>query len=370
MKKVLNLKYPVSGLSPMDGVSDNAFRFITKKYGNPQIMFTEFTNVMGLSFAARNLLEAFKYDESQRPIIAQIYGTEVDHFYSAAKIVCELGFDGVDINMGCPSKTVASHGSGAGLIRTPDLAREIIASVKEGVKHWVENGELTGLSDKSHNAVTEFKKRLIENLPNDINKEIIGVSNILGIKRNEIPVSVKTRIGYDKPITEEWIKNLTLAKPSWISLHGRTLKQMYTGMASRDEIKKGVDSTDLAILANGDIKNYYDIQEMINYTGSYGTLIGRGTFGNPWIFREPLVKGETIEKFNLENYQLKVQILLEHTKKFIEDNPEEKSFVQMRKHFGWYIKGFDGAKEIREKLMRAKNLKEVIEIFKYSSYII
>jgi tRNA-dihydrouridine synthase B len=337
-KNILNLKYPVMGLSPMDGVTDSAYRFITKKYGNPDIIFTEFTNVIGLSVAGHRVIHDFHYDKSQKPIIAQIYGKDPEYFYHAAKIACELDFSAVDINMGCPAKNVASSGSGAALIRTPDLAREIIAATKEGVKHWVENGELTGLPNKTLNAIANLKK--------EIDVEII--------QRKEIPVSVKTRIGFNEPVTEWWIQNLEKENPAWISLHGRTLKQMYLGTADWNEIKKAVNITNIPILANGDIKTYDDFKRVLEITGAYGALIGRGSYGNPWIFQ-----GKNFEDISIQE---KAKVLLEHTTKFVELNADPRAFVQMRKHFGWYIKGFDGAKEMREKLMRANNTDEVAVI--------
>lgn len=334
-KKIVNLAYPVIGLSPMDGVTDSAYRYITKKYGNPDIIFTEFTNVIGLSLAGHNVIKDFHYDNSQKPIVAQIYGKEPEYFYHAAKIACELDFTAVDINMGCPAKNVASSGSGAALIKTPELAKEIIAATKEGVKHWVENGELTGIPDKTRKAVNLLKS--------DIGVKID--------KRKEIPVSVKTRIGYSEPITEWWIQELESESPAWITLHGRTLKQMYTGEANWLEIKKAVEITDIPILANGDVKTYDDYKRILEITGAYGALIGRGSYGNPWIF-----KGKNYEDVEIKD---KINVLIEHTKKFVEINSDPKAFVQMRKHFGWYIKGFDGAKEIREKLMRASSVEDV-----------
>ncbi len=385
MKDILGLQTPVLGLAPMDGVTDHAYRYITKKYGNPDIIFTEFTHVQGLCIAGQNLLKAFEYDQTQRPIVAQIYGKEPEYFYHAAKIVCALGFDGVDINMGCPAKNVTSSGAGAGLIRTPELAKEIIASVKEGVKHWVDNGELTGLSNKTHEAVIEMIRKLKSSSEPDAkgeqayakgqaaygssglkeNPNLKGYLNLTSDKRSEIPVSVKTRIGFDKPVTESWISHLDSCNPAWLTVHGRTLKQMYTGNADWTELKKAVESTDKAVLVNGDIKEYSDIQKVLNLTGAYGVLIGRATFGNPWVFKEDNA-AQTSESgsINSDLLKKKIQVMLEHTKLFVENNLDARAFVQMRKHFGWYIRGFDGAKEIREKLMRSNSLAEVEEIVK------
>src|SRR5690606_1077705 len=129
--------------------------FITAKYGHPDIMYTEFVNVMGLCIAGYNTLKELYYEEVERPIVGQIYGNDPEYFYHAAKIICALGFDGVDINMGCPAKNVANSGSGAALIKTPNLAIEIIAAVKQGVKDWTIDGKLSGLNEKTQTAVLE-----------------------------------------------------------------------------------------------------------------------------------------------------------------------------------------------------------------------
>lgn len=337
---ILDLKYPVIGLSPMDGVTDSAYRFITKKYGNPDIIFTEFTNVMGLSLAGHNVVKDFHYDTSQKPIVAQIYGKEPEYFYHAAKIACELRFNAVDINMGCPAKNVASSGSGAALIKTPELALEIIAATKEGVKHWAENGELTGIPEKTKKAVYKLKSEM----------------NITDESRQILPVSVKTRTGYSEPTTEWWITTLATAKPAWISLHGRTLKQMYTGSSNWLEIKKAVEVTDIPILGNGDIKHPDDVKRMLELTNAKGVLVGKATYGNPWFF-----SGKDEADITKED---RINVLIEHTTKFVELNPSEGAFVQMRKHFGWYIKGFDGAKELRMQLMQANSLEDLYKIFR------
>jgi len=368
MNSILGITEPIIGLSPTDGVSDNAFRYITKKYGNPDLMFTEFTNVMGLCIAGFNILQAFEYDESQRPIVAQIYGKEPEYFYHASKIVCALGFDGVDINMGCPAKTVAASGSGAGLIRTPDLAREIIAAVKRGVDDWKNDGKLTGLNSKTEAAVNlmvdSYRKRVI-NLSDLENKELYGRNNLKLGNRSLIPVSVKTRIGYDIPVTKSWIENLAKESPKWITVHGRTLKQMYTGSADWNEIGIAVDSTNIPIIANGDIKNLEDVKKVLEITKAKGVLIGRGSFGNPWIFKELNTIKDNSYIFKEPDYLEKFKVLIEHTEEFVRNNKESRAFFQMRKHFGWYIKGFDGAKELRDKLLRSNSVDEVKEILKY-----
>ncbi|HEX2387417.1 MAG TPA: tRNA-dihydrouridine synthase, partial [Candidatus Binatia bacterium] len=127
---------PIVGLSPMDGVTDASFRYIAATVGRPDVMLTEFVSVDTAAFAPESLLRDFTYAEVERPIAAQIYGHTPEAFYRVAHIVCEMGFDGLDINMGCPAKKVAAKGSGAGLILTPVLARAIIRAARQGIRDW------------------------------------------------------------------------------------------------------------------------------------------------------------------------------------------------------------------------------------------
>ena len=131
-----SLLRPIVGLSPMDGVTDVAFRHIMATYSHPDVVFTEFTNVHDICHGSRGGWEPLRYSECERPVVAQLHGKDPALFYKAAHVIGELGFDGLDINRGCPSKNVANSGSGAGLIRTPELALEIMASTKRGLTDW------------------------------------------------------------------------------------------------------------------------------------------------------------------------------------------------------------------------------------------
>lgn len=310
------LKKPIIGLAPMDGVTDAAMRFIVKKYGNPDVMFTEFTNVEGIRHAVKTnkwssshrLARNFKYDESQRPIVAQLFGKDPESFRVAAKLMVELGFDGVDINMGCPAKNVSEHGSGAALIGQPDLAGEIIKATLEGVE-------------------------------------------------GKVPVSVKTRTGVSEIVTEKWIEHLLQFDLAAITLHGRTLKQMYQGLADWEEIGKAAklikeSKKEIIFLGNGDIQSCQQAAVSCQQYGVDGVLMGRAAMGNPWVF-DPKSKEKSIKE--------KVEMMIEHSKKFEEFFPGE-PFMSIRKHLAWYAKGFEGASELRQKLVLTNSAAEVEEI--------
>lgn len=328
------LKKPIIGLAPMDGVTDAPFRFMTAKCGKPDLLITEFTSVEGICHGATKGLKAFIYDEIERPIAAQIFGSHPESFYKVAFVVAELGFDGIDINMGCPAKNVASKGSGAALIQTPEIARSIIRETRRGAQDW-EKGktmEEAGLPEP----VIECVRKMFPQSP----------------ARRQLPVSVKTRIGYNANVVEEWMKHLLEEKPVNISLHGRTLKQMYSGEADWEAIARAaemVHRTDTTIIGNGDIRSIEDGLERVEKYGVDGFMIGRASFGNPWVFnREGKEAG--IEE--------KLKAAVEHSRLYEKIFPDG-HFVQMRKHLAWYCKGFHDASEVRQELMRANSPKDV-----------
>ncbi|MEI6533573.1 MAG: tRNA-dihydrouridine synthase [Candidatus Roizmanbacteria bacterium] len=351
------LNKPIIGLAPMDGVTDPAFRYIVDKYGKPSILMTEFTNVEGINRGAHQLLRTFIHHETTTPTIAQVFGADPDSFYKVAFIVTEMGFDGIDINMGCPDKNITKHGGGAGLILQPKLAQAIVRSVKQGIKDWSEgrNIEEVGLPD----IIVQWVKQYIINKK----KEILRLDSRLHGKdenkknnqRSLLPVSIKTRIGFENVITEEWMKHLLEVEPANISLHGRTFRQLYTGEANWDEIHKAsklIHSSGLGttILGNGDVLSIEDAKIKSQTYGTDGVLIGRASFGNPWVFQGQTV--DTVTRF---------KIAIEHCHVFEQLSPTL-HFLSLRKHLGWYCKGFNDATTFRYDLMQVKNAKEAEEI--------
>ncbi|MFA5838423.1 MAG: tRNA-dihydrouridine synthase [Candidatus Paceibacterota bacterium] len=315
------LKKPFFALAPMYDVTDAPFRQMIAKYGKfsssvggPDVMFTEFVSADGLLSKGKDILrQHLIFSKKEKPIVAQLFGSNPETIKKACELVAKMGFDGIDINMGCPDKSVLKQGAGAELIRTPKLAREIIRSAKEN--------------------------------------------------SGKIPVSVKTRIGYNKNEIEKWLPELLAENPVAITIHARTKKEMskvsadWSAVARAVEIRNSLKSKTL-IIGNGDVKNREEGLVRAKETGCDGIMIGRGFFGKPWLLNE---------NFNPTTEQ-KLKILLEHTKLFVKIFGDGKNFDVMKKHFKAYVNGFpacagrDGAKELRIKLMGAKNAKEVEEI--------
>ncbi len=335
-----NIKAPVVGLAPMDGVTDAAFRHMVCKYSKPSVIFTEFTNVEGLARGASVMLRAFYYGKEERPIIGQIYGVEVESYYKAAVMLCSMGFDGVDINMGCPVNKVARKGSGAGLIKTPALAKKIVKATKKGVKDWA-NGVTLKEAGVHENIIEECKRlRKIGVVPRSA-------------KRQEVPVSIKTRIGVDKVVAGNWVKHLAEVKPAMITMHGRTLKQAYGGKADWEVLAKAAKvahEAGIVFLGNGDVDSMEDARVKIAEYGVDGVLAGRAVMGNPWFFggKPPVIKQ-------------RLKVAHEHARIFKKIYPDV-PFVAMRKHLAWYCKGFEGAKQLRMKFMKVNTLSDISKV--------
>lgn len=321
---------PIICLAPMADVTDRAFRKIIAKYGKPDVLWTEFVSADGLFGGGYDaLINDLSFTKEEKPIVAQFFTSKPEMMEKAGRLALELGFDGIDINMGCPDKSVEKQGAGASLIKNPNLAKEIILATKQGAQK------------------SPLKKT--------------SKDQIL-----EIPVSVKTRIGYNKEELETWLPNLLDAKPSLITIHARTRKEMSLVPARWESIKRAVEIRDLVcdgqkerilIFGNGDVLDMDDAYAKAKMTGCDGIMVGRGIFGNPWFFSRYT---PTIEE--------KLKVLKEHSNFFEElvrpKTPEGqgKSFAVMKKHFKAYVTGFSGAKDLRIKLMETDNSREVEKI--------
>lgn len=309
------LEKPFIVLAPMADVTDAAFRRIIAKYGKPDVLWTEFVSVAGLCSRGREkLLADLRYTENERPIVAQIFGNDPGQFREVAAQLAEMGFDGIDINMGCPDRSVEKQGGGAALIKDPIRARRILEATIAGAES--------------------------------------------GGKR--IPVSVKTRAGYNKPELETWLPYLLEARPAALTLHARTRKEMSKVPARWEHVREAAlirdrISPETLLIGNGDVKSAEEGRRLAREYGADGAMIGRGIFGNPWLFHSTR-RPEDIplaERF---------AVMIEHTKLFEELMQGVKSFAVMKKHYKAYVHGFDGAKELRTELMEAPDAAAVERI--------
>lgn len=345
---------PIIGLSPMDGVTDAAFRLIAARHGRPDVIMTEFTHVEGMCRGIPAVLRNLDYHPDERPVVAQVFGSEPDAFYKAAHIVAALGFDGLDINMGCPDKAVAAHGCGAGLIRTPDRAQAIIRAAQAGVRDWADGRDLASLGLPSE--TVEIVRRMAARA---------AASDKF---RRLLPVSVKTRLGYDEVVIDSWIDALLDTEPAVISIHGRTLAQRYKGNADWDAIGRAAElirRTRTLVLGNGDLATPADVVRRVRETGVHGALIGRAALGNPWIFRvagairaacaDPTIPAPEPPRVDGSD---RWAVAREHAARF-DQLRGHVAFAVMRKHLGWYVRGPEDRPGLRARLMQVRSLAEM-----------
>lgn len=345
---------PFFCLAPMADVTDAAFRQIIcdasrhgQENGGPDVIWTEFVSADGLAHpkGRENLMLDLQFSEQERPIVAQLFSSNPENMRSAAKLCAELGFDGIDINMGCPDKTIEKQGCGSAMIKTPEKAVEVIRAAKKGI------------TDAGKN----------------------------------IPISVKTRVGYYTETIDEWIPVLLKENIAALTIHARTRKDLSKVPANWNYVKKVVVLRDniapqTVIIGNGDVADIADGIEKANATGCDGIMIGRAVFGNPWIFdhdRVTVQKGSwrqsfimrllpnkiakrlmgdsryTVSKVTIEE---KIAMIQTHTDLYEKMLGQTKHFSIMKKHYKAYAHGFVGAKELRIQLMESVSYDDVRKI--------
>jgi len=306
------LPRPILALAPMAGYSDSAFRLIIKEICPSVVCFTEFTNVDGILHGNRTTMRQISLNaEKERPIVVQIFGKNPASFQKAAKIVTELGADGIDINMGCPARKIISSDHGSALLKNPTLAAEIVEAT---------------------------------------------------VKATPLPVSVKMRIGinsYDRDYFLKFGETLQKAGAKLLTVHGRTAKQMYSGSADWQPIYELKKILKIPVIGNGDIKSGADAVEKLKNLD--GVMVGRGSMGNPWIFTEIAA---ALDKKHTEPPTLeeKLALIKRHIDLSCQFKDEKWGILEMRKQLVCYIRGVPGASAVRQKLVTALSRDEVFSI--------
>ncbi len=314
------LPKPFFVLAPMADVTDPAYRALIAESGKPDVTWTEFVSADGIYHTREKgimpdsdnpLLRDLQYTEAERPIVAQLFSSNPVNMAYTATLCRELGFDGVDINMGCPDKSIEKQGCGAAMMKDPEKARAIIRAAKE----------------------------------------------------SGLPVSVKTRIGYNSENMDEWLTQVLEEKPAALTVHLRTRKEMSKVPAHWELMPRAVAlrdriSPDTYILGNGDVQDIADARQKALDSGADGIMLGRAIFGNPWVFAGK--KGEDISQ------EEKITALLALACGYEKLRPQ-KSFHILKKHVKAFITGFEGSAPLRASLMEAVDFAEFIQILETAS---
>jgi nifR3 family TIM-barrel protein len=315
---------PIWALAPMEDVTDTVFRQVIMSCGRPSVMFTEFTNCEGMQSAGQKaVIHRLKYSNSEQPLIAQVWGITPDDYFKTAKLIKEMGFAGIDINMGCPVPKIIKQGACSALINNQPLAFEILKSVREAVG------------------------------PN-------------------FPVSVKTRIGFSKIQTEDWLGFLLVQPINAIIIHARTVKELSEPKPHWEEVKKIVQLRSLlflnpekapAIIGNGSVLSIKEGEEIIKETGVDGIMFGRGIFQNPWLFNpnyeivdDQLINTQLNQKVSVVQ---RLELMQYHLNLWEETWGSQKPVAVLKKYFKIYIHGFEGASQMRSEVMNLSSLGEI-----------
>lgn len=309
-------------LAPMAGICNSSFRKIIKEMGCG-LIYAEMVSDKALFYKSKKTQEMLYMEEMERPIVQQIFGSDVKSFVVAAKYVEEtMHPDIIDINMGCPVPKVAVKSqAGAALLKNPEKIREIVSNVVSSVK---------------------------------------------------CPVSVKIRSGWD----EQSINAVEVAKiceeagASLICIHGRTRSQGYSGKVDLDIIAEVKKAVNIPVIGNGDVKTLDDYLKMKEYTGVDGVMIGRGVLGNPWLIKKIVTYNETGKIIDDPDYFEIVDMCLKHLDNLLKQKNEHLAVLEIRSHIAWYLKGMPKSKEIKEKIFLCDKINDIIKILNdYKKYL-
>ncbi|MDO9399607.1 MAG: tRNA-dihydrouridine synthase [bacterium] len=301
------LHKPIYALAPMAGITDSAFRQVCKSFG-VDVVYSEMISATAIVYDSKKTLELMKFDKKERPYVVQLFGSNPEHFAFATKYITKnIKPDGIDINFGCPAKKVSKQGAGAILMDNLELARLIVEAV---------------------------------------------------INNTNLPVSVKVRSQVGQTTVLDFLKYLADLDIKAVMIHGRTVNQGHSGLVDYEIIKKARKYFKGIILANGGVKSVFDANNLLKKTKADGIGIGQGALGKPWIFKE--VKSQKSVKSKVSREEI-FKIILKHAK-LVNKLKRDQGIIEMRKHLCWYIAGMDGAKDLREKLVKVKNLSEIKEI--------
>lgn len=314
---------PFICLAPMAGVTDGSYRQLIKTCAPETIVYTEFLSTDAIHYGAKKTMQELEFDkESEYPFIVQVFGKDPDHFLSAAKVIEEMGADGIDINMGCPAAKVVSSCHGSALLKNAELAKRLVDATKRAVS---------------------------------------------------IPVSVKTRLGWDCiDNLIPFCQGLVEAGADALAIHGRTYEGKFGGDANWDPIYELKENVSVPVIGNGDIRCSQDALDKIKNLD--GVMVGRGTFGNPWVMKDiaeafRLRSGKriedngkmipTVERLSFEE---KIPFIIEHCKLAVKVKGQKRGILEMRRHLASYVKGIDGASDMRARLVRVESVEEVQRI--------
>lgn len=309
--KLKNLEFEgVVALGPMAGVTDRAFREIVKSFGCG-LMFTEMVSAKAFYYGDKKTKEIMHIEESERPVGLQIFGHEPEIMGHMAEKLVDFNHDVLDINMGCPAPKIVKNGDGSALMKDLKLIESIVKTV---------------------------------------------------VEKSNKPVSVKIRKGYEEVNAVEVAKVVEASGADFLSIHGRTRDQFYSGKADWDIIRDVKKAISIPVIGNGDIFSLEDAIRMKDHTGVDGLMVARGVQGNPWLVKEINTYFETGVKIEPPTPEERVQVALKQLELMIRYKGDRRGMMEMRKHAAWYLKGLRGSSKIKDQLNQTKTADEMTDL--------
>ena len=340
------LNKPILALAPMAGVTDIAFRQMCKKF-SADVIYTEFASSDALIYKSQKTLALLKYSENERPVVVQIFGQDPAHMAQAAKICEELGFDGIDINFGCPAYKVVKHGGGVNLMRKPKVCYQIVQAVIQAVKIPV-----------------SIKIR------SSIKKETAKANKLTRLARPELSLELKDPANTDcNPINDadsvtatDLVTELNPLPIAAIMLHARSYERPFDGYPQVEIVKKLRKIYSGVLIHNGGVYTPEIAKELLKQTKADGLGIARGAWGSPWLFQ--LIKNYLhTGKYSKPTEAEIKKYILEHAELALQEKGAH-GLVELRKHLAWYVKGWPEAKKLRAQLVQTSTLAEITAILK------
>ena len=300
-------------LAPMAGVTDAAFRILTREVtGTQSLMFSEMISAAGLHYNNEKTFEMLAADRRELPIAIQLFGSNPEFIREAVERVSQLDTIGaIDFNLGCPAPKIVKNGEGSALMNNPPLVEKIFRSIRSATA---------------------------------------------------LPISAKMRLGFDRINAVEIARILEDCGVDRITVHGRTRTQFYSGVANWNEIARVKAAVKIPVIANGDVRDFDSLDRIVEITGADGVMIGRAALGNPWLIgrlEHYIASGERLPPPSIAE---RVRVMKRHLELLLQFKGDYIGIREMRKHAAWYTKGMKGGAEFRDRFNRSETREEFLNI--------
>ena len=323
-----DLEKPILALAPMAGITDSAFRLLCKEFG-ADVVYTEMVSADALYYKSKKTMKMLEFDKAEKPVVCQLFGKNPELFPKACEAVEKAGFDGIDINFGCPAKKVVKHGGGVTLMKDLDKCHEIVKTVIDSTK--------------------------------------LPVSVKIRSSINAEGATTSSRLRHNKITCLDFLKKIKNLDVKAVMIHGRSYEKPFAGEIDYKIIKKARKYFKGIILANGGINDAKQAKKTLRKTKAAGLGLARGLYGRPWLFAEIKnefnINVETRHASSLPSSAAEIKKIAIHHAELLYKTKGQRGLFEIRKHLAFYIKGWPNASALRKKLVQVESVEEIIRLF-------